>query len=127
MSAWANTIRERASTILRGSSRSLAPARLRTSLRDTKSNQRTAASDVLPARGGTLKGFCKPGPTVWSRIFVEDGELYADLGQATVIELPAEETERRRQSVTSQWPIMHVLLHGITRDQFVTRHHANPH
>ena len=75
--------------------------------------------------GGTLKGICKPGSIVWSRIFVEDDELHADLGQATVIELPAEETERRWQSVTPQWPIMHVLLHGITRDQFMSRHHAN--
>ena len=75
--------------------------------------------------GGTLKGICKPGAIVWSRIFVEGGELHADLGQATVIELPAEETERRWKSVTPQWPIMHVLLHGITRDQFMARHRAN--
>ena len=75
--------------------------------------------------GGTLKGICKPGTIVWSRIFVQGGELHADLGQATVIELPAEETERRWQSVTPQWPIMHVLLHGITRDQFMARHPAN--
>ena len=75
--------------------------------------------------GGTLKGVCKPGSIVWSRIFVENGELHADLGQATVIELPQEETERRWNAVTSQWPIMHVLLHGIDRDQFMARHHAN--
>ena len=75
--------------------------------------------------GGTLKGVCKPGSIVWSRIFVENGELHADLGQATVIELPRQETERRWNAVTSQWPIMHVLLHGIDRDQFMARHHAN--
>jgi hypothetical protein len=75
--------------------------------------------------GGTLKGICKPGNIVWSRIFVEGGELHVDLGRATVIELPLAETERRWKSVTSQWPIMHVLLHGINRDQFMARHRAN--
>ncbi len=75
--------------------------------------------------GGTLKGVCKPGPIVWSRIFVEGGALHADIGRATAIELPPEETARRWQSVTLQWPIMHVLLHGISRDQFMARHHAN--
>lgn len=75
--------------------------------------------------GGTLKGICKPGDVVWSRIFVEGGKLHVDMGRATAIALPAEETERRLKSVTSQWPIMHVLLHGISRDQFMARHHAN--
>lgn len=75
--------------------------------------------------GGTLKGICKPGHIVWSRIFVEDNRLHVDIGRATAIELPAEETERRWKLVTPQWPIMHVLLRGITRDQFMARHRAN--
>jgi L-fucose isomerase-like protein len=75
--------------------------------------------------GGTLKGICKPGDVVWSRIFTESGKLHADMGRATAIALPAAETERRQKSVTPQWPIMHVLLHGISRDQFMARHHAN--
>ena len=32
--------------------------------------------------GGTLKGVSKPGEIVWSRIFVEDGTLKADIGRA---------------------------------------------
>jgi hypothetical protein len=75
--------------------------------------------------GGTLNGICKPGHVVWSRVFVEGGALHVDLGRATAIELPPEETERRLKSVTPQWPIMHTLLHGITRDQFMARHRAN--
>ena len=75
--------------------------------------------------GGTLKGVCKPGHVVWSRVFVEGGALHVDIGRATAVELPAAETERRLQCVTPQWPIMHVLLHGITRDQFMARHRAN--
>jgi L-fucose isomerase-like protein len=75
--------------------------------------------------GGTLKGICKPGPIVWSRIFVQGGKLHADIGRATVIELPKEETVRRWKETTPQRPIMHAVLHGITRDQFMARHHAN--
>ena len=54
-----------------------------------------------------------------------DGALHADLGRATVIELPQEETERRWRLTTPQWPIMHGVLHGVTRDQMMARHKAN--
>ena len=75
--------------------------------------------------GGTLKGICKPGPIVWSRVFVEDGKVHVDMGLADAITLPAAETERRWNSVTPQWPIMHVKLRGVSQNQFMARHHAN--
>jgi hypothetical protein len=75
--------------------------------------------------GGSLKGISKPGEVVWSRVFIEDGRLKADLGLAEAIELPREETERRWTITTPQWPIMHAVLHGITRDQMMARHKAN--
>jgi hypothetical protein len=75
--------------------------------------------------GGTLKGISKPGEIVWSRVYVMDKRLHADLGRATVVELPRAETERRWQETTPQWPIMHAVLHGITRDQMMARHKAN--
>ena len=75
--------------------------------------------------GGTLKGIGKPGELVWSRIFVEEGKLHADIGRATVLQLPREETARRWAQVTPQWPIVHAQLHGVTRDQFMARHRAN--
>ncbi len=75
--------------------------------------------------GGTLKGICKPGEVVWSRVFVMGGELHVDLGRATSVELPAEETERRWRATSHEWPIMHAVLHGVTRDQMMARHRAN--
>jgi hypothetical protein len=75
--------------------------------------------------GGTFKGICKPGAVVWSRVFVEGGQLQADIGRATAIELPIHETMRRWKETTAQWPMMHAVLHGISRDQFMARHHAN--
>jgi hypothetical protein len=75
--------------------------------------------------GGTLKGISKPGEIVWSRIFVGNGKLKADLGRAVVRELPREETERRWRITTLQWPIMHAVTYGITRDQMMGRHKSN--
>jgi hypothetical protein len=75
--------------------------------------------------GGTLKGISKPGEIVWSRVYVMDNRLHCDMGRATVVELPREETERRWQATSPQWPIMHAVLHGITRDQMMARHKAN--
>jgi len=75
--------------------------------------------------GGTLKGVSKPGEIVWSRVFIDSGVLKADLGRAKVVELPREETERRWRITTPQWPIMHAVTYGITRDQMMARHKAN--
>ena len=75
--------------------------------------------------GGSLKGISKPGEIVWSRIFIDAGKLKADLGRARVVELPREETERRWSITTPQWPIMHAVLYGISRDQMMARHKAN--
>ena len=75
--------------------------------------------------GGSLKGVSKPGEIVWSRVFIQDGKLKADLGRARAIQLPPEETERRWRITTPQWPIMHAVLYGISRDQMMARHKAN--
>lgn len=75
--------------------------------------------------GGTLRGIAKPGEIVWSRVFVEGGRLKMDLGRAQVVALPPAETERRWKETTWQWPIMHAVTYGVTRDQMMARHKAN--
>jgi len=75
--------------------------------------------------GGTIKGISKPGHIVWSRIFIMDAKLHCDLGVAEVVKLPEAETERRWRETTPQWPIMHAVLDGITRDQMMARHKSN--
>jgi hypothetical protein len=75
--------------------------------------------------GGTLKGISKPGEIVWSRIFVADGRLKMDLGRAEVVDLPMAETQRRWRATTPQWPIMHAVTYGVSRDQMMARHQAN--
>ena len=75
--------------------------------------------------GGSLKGISKPGNIVWSRIYVMDNALHCDLGVGEAVLLPEEETQRRWQETTSQWPIMHGVLKGVSRDQMMGRHKAN--
>jgi hypothetical protein len=75
--------------------------------------------------GGTCKGISKPGWIVWSRVFIDQGEICFDTGLAEVVALPQNETEERWRLTTSQWPIMHAVLQGITRDQMMARHASN--
>jgi len=75
--------------------------------------------------GGTLKGISKPGEIVWSRIFIDGGKMKMDLGRAEVVELPREETQRRWDETTPQWPIMHAVTYGVGRDELMARHKAN--
>ena len=75
--------------------------------------------------GGTLKGISKPGWIVWSRVFVMNGVLQCDIGVAEVVKLSNKETERRWKETTPQWPIMHAVIKGITRDQMMARHKSN--
>jgi hypothetical protein len=75
--------------------------------------------------GSTLKGVSKPGEITWSRIYVEGGRLNMDVGRAKVVELPMEETQRRWDSTTPQWPIMHAVTYGVSRDQMMAKHKAN--
>lgn len=89
-----------------------------------------AASDrqppmFFPFGGGTLKGVSKPGPIVWSRVFVMNNKLHCDLGVGECVLLPEEETQRRWKETNPQWPIMHAMLDGVTRDQMMARHKAN--
>jgi hypothetical protein len=89
-----------------------------------------ATSDRQPAMyfplgGGSLKGVGRPGEIVWSRVFAEGNALHVDLGRGQVVSLPEAETERRWKEVTTQWPIVHVVLNGVSQNQFMARHRAN--
>jgi hypothetical protein len=79
----------------------------------------------FPRGGATIKGVSRPGEVVWSRIYVERDALHMDIGRAGALRLPAEETRLRWQATTPQWPMMHAVLYGVTRDQFMARHKAN--
>src|SRR5690606_30309371 len=59
------------------------------------------------------------------RIYVEDDALAMDIGRGGVVELPREETERRWNSTTPEWPIMHAVLYGVSREALMAKHQSN--
>jgi hypothetical protein len=79
----------------------------------------------FPLGGSTLKGISKPGWVVWSRVFVANNRLNYDTGLAEVVSLPQKETEERWKLTTPQWPIMHAVTQGVSRDQMMARHKSN--
>ncbi len=83
------------------------------------------AAVFFPLGGSTIKGVSKPGWVVWSRVFVEGGKLNYDTGLGEAVSLPPEEVEERSRLTTPEWPIMNLVLKGITRDQMMARHKSN--
>jgi hypothetical protein len=79
----------------------------------------------FPLGGSTLRGVAKAGEIIWSRVYVQDDALHLDIGRGAAIDLPLSETERRWNSTTPQWPIMHAVTYGVSRDQMMARHKAN--
>ena len=54
-----------------------------------------------------------------------DGRLHADVGRGTALRLPDSETKRRSQATTPEWPLVHLVTHGVDRDAMMARHKAN--
>jgi hypothetical protein len=99
------------------------PAHLTGGFRGARSERQPPM--YFPLGGGTIKGVSKPGQVVWSRVFVEQGRLCCDLGLGESVELPPEEMAERWRLTTPQWPIMNLVMRGVSRDQFMARHKAN--
>ncbi len=75
--------------------------------------------------GATIKGVSRPGEIIWSRIYIENGRLNIDIGRGEAVSLPYYETERRWRLTTPQWPIMHAVTYGVSRDQMMAKHKSN--
>ena len=99
------------------------PAHLENGYRSAISERQPAM--YFPLGGGTIKGISKPGWVVWSRIFIKGNRLNCDLGIGQAVKLPEAEIQELWRLTTPQWPMMHLLLRGITRDQMMARHQSN--
>lgn len=75
--------------------------------------------------GGTLKGVSRAGEIVWSRVYIENAKLKCDIGLGKAVALPEEETNDRWNLTNSQWPIMHAVLDGVSRDEMMAQHKSN--
>ena len=75
--------------------------------------------------GGTIKGVSKPGWIVWSRVYVEDGEAQVRHRPGRGRRTAAGRDRGALGLTTPQWPIMHAVLQGVSRDQMMARHKSN--
>lgn len=81
--------------------------------------------DYFPENGICTKGTTKSGELVWSRIYIDQGELCIDVGRGAAAELPPEESDRIWEATTKEWPLMHAITYGVTRDQMMAKHKSN--
>jgi len=81
--------------------------------------------DYFPENGICTKGTAKSGEIIWSRAYIDQGELCMDLGRGTAVELPPEESDRIWEATTKEWPLMHGITYGVTRDQMMAKHKSN--
>ncbi|MHC1770269.1 MAG: fucose isomerase [Flexilinea sp.] len=82
-------------------------------------------SVFFPYGGATLKGVGRSGEIVWSRVYLMDGRVHADIGRGRVVELPDREINRRWNATTLEWPLVNAILYGVSRNQLMGRHKAN--
>jgi L-fucose isomerase-like protein len=81
--------------------------------------------DYFPENGICTKGTAKSGEIIWSRVYIDQGELCVDLGRGAAVELPPEESDRIWAATTKEWPLMHAITYGVTRDQMMAKHKSN--
>ncbi|HUU29035.1 MAG TPA: fucose isomerase [archaeon] len=81
--------------------------------------------DYFIENGISTKGVTRAGELVWSRVYIDSGEFCLDIGRGAAVKLPVEESERRWEYTTEEWPLMHALLYGVSRDQLMARHKSN--
>jgi len=81
--------------------------------------------DYFIENGICTKGLARAGEIIWSRVYIDRGEFCLDLGRGAALELPPEESSRRWEATTREWPLMHALLYGVSRDRLMARHKSN--
>ena len=81
--------------------------------------------DYFIENGICTKGLARPGELVWSRVYLDEGRFCLDLGRGAAVTLPAEESSRRWRATTQEWPLMHGLLYGVSRDGLMAKHKSN--
>jgi len=80
--------------------------------------------DYFPIPGGTFTGESKPGPITWARTYIRNNELWMDVGQGEVIELPEEKRDAWWNGTTRQWPFMAAYL-GIRQETLMAHYLSN--
>lgn len=79
----------------------------------------------FPENGICTKGVAKAGEIIWSRIYINEGEMCLDIGRGAAVGLPPEVSDEVWEATTPEWPLMHAITYGVTRDQMMAKHKSN--
>ncbi len=60
----------------------------------------------FPIPGGTFAGESLPGSITWARCYLKNDELWMDIGQGEVVQLPPNIRDAWWEGTTRQWPFM---------------------
>ena len=61
----------------------------------------------------------------WARFYESFGKIGFDCGAGEVVDLPADELNRRLECTSKEWPIANVFIAGYGRDELMSTHKAN--
>jgi len=79
----------------------------------------------FPKGGGSCSGVFKPGTITLARFYQSFDRIAMDCGTGEALDLPNEETRRRLDCTTREWPIANVHIPGYGRDQLMSSHRSN--
>ena len=80
---------------------------------------------ISVSAAGRSRASASPARSSGRRIFVEDGRLKMDLGRAQSSNCRRRKPSAAGSATTPQWPIMHAVTYGVSRDQMMARHKSN--
>ncbi|MCH8259658.1 MAG: fucose isomerase [Planctomycetes bacterium] len=78
----------------------------------------------FPVPGGTFAGESLPGEITWSRCYINNGELWMDIGAGEVVKLPGAKRDAWWEGTTRQWPFMAADL-GVSQETIMAHYMSN--
>jgi len=81
-------------------------------------------AEYFPIPGGTFAGESLPGEVTWARAYIKDSQLWMDVGQGEVIQLPQEKRDSWWSGTTREWPLMATDL-GISQETLMAHYLSN--
>ena len=93
-----------------------------TSLRGVHSYRQPAG--YFPVPGGTFTGESLAGAMTWARTYINQGNLWMDIGRGEVVGLPPAVRDAWWNGTTPQWPLMAADLH-MGRDTLMAHYQSN--
>jgi L-fucose isomerase-like protein len=78
----------------------------------------------FPIPGGTFAGESRPGEATWARAYIQNDQLWMDIGRARVHKLPPRKRDAWWKGTTREWPFMAADL-GVSQETIMAHYMSN--